>query len=121
MFTQPDTHIEELTDAAEGTDPVDLRDIYANAQLSPLDQLAFHVDDAIEAKAMLDEADAMTAARPVLQDRYIASLTEAGNTVTEALHLARQHQRETALPTHDEQPISFADRIEAGRGEIALV
>jgi hypothetical protein len=120
MFTEPDTDVEYPADIAEEASPVDLRDIYAQAPLTPLDQLAFHVDDAMETKAMLDDAEAMTAARPALQDRYIAILTEAGNKVTEALHLARQHQHETALPIGDERPISFADRVEAGRGAIAL-
>lgn len=115
MFTQPDTDVEETADPAEEIGSLELRDVYTQAPLRPLDQVAFAVDDAMEAKAMLDDAEAMNAARPALQDRYIASLTKAGSKITESLHLARQHQREAALPTNDEGPVGFADRVEAGR------
>ena len=99
---------------------LDLLDVYTRAPLSSLDQVAFHIDDAMEARAMLDEAEAMNAARPALQDRYIASLTEAGKKVSEALHLARQNQHELALPVDEERPVSFADRVEGDRREISL-
>ena len=41
-------------------------------------RVAFHIDGALETKAMMDEADALAAARPELQQRYIAQLEQAG-------------------------------------------
>jgi hypothetical protein len=121
MFFNSDAESEEFQEDEVETPSKEASPIYAQAGLDPLDELAFHVDDAMQTKAMLEEADALATQRPALQDRYIASLTEAGNKVTEALHLARQHQRETPLPTDDGRPISFADRVEAGRGDVSLI
>ena len=119
MFFNTDAELEEFSDDEVETPSKEAEPIYTQAGLDPLDELAFHVDDAMQAKAMLEEADEFAAQRPALHNRYIASLAEAGTKVSQALHIARQQTPVTSLPII-ERPDTFADRVEARRGGFGL-
>jgi hypothetical protein len=120
MFDFTDNEIPEeaveLDGLAQG-EP--LAGIVNDAPIHPLDQVAFHIDDALETKAMIDEADAMAAACPELQQQYIAQLERAGTKVREALHLARQHIADRPSAEINAAQ-SFVSRVEESRGDIAL-
>jgi hypothetical protein len=120
MFFNPDADPEEFSDDEMEAPLNEPEPIYSQAGLDPLDELAFHVDDAMQAKAMLAEADALATQRPALQERYIASLTEAGNKVSAALYLARQQDGSPSLPTADRRAEAFVDRLDADRADISL-
>lgn len=118
MFFDSNAELDELPDDEMEAPLKEAEPIYSQAGLDPLDELAFHVDEAMQTKAMLEEVDALATQRPALQERYIASLTEAGTKVTQALHLARQQVIPSIQAT--ERPTGFADRLEAGRADISL-
>jgi hypothetical protein len=117
MFFNHDAEPEEFQD--DEVEPLlkEPEPIYSHAGLDPLDELAFHVDSAMQTKAMLEEADDLAAQRPALQNRYITSLTDAGNKVSEALYMARQ-QEVSALPHNvNDRELGFADRLESSSGK----
>ena len=120
MFFDSNAELDQLPDDDTETPSKEAEPIYSQAGLQPLDELAFHVDDAMQTKAMLEEADGLAIQRPALQERYIAELEQAGTKVTEALHMAREQASPVALPMSGDRPAGFADRVEAGRGDIAL-